>query len=263
MLIKVFFFFSSFNLALSDLIHNIALSIRVIHDIIGGRIEFLCIVISFLSHLAELLSACFTVLFTIQRYAAVRYPLQAAFPERTSPMISIVPVFVCSVSFCVALSYFNLYIDCHEELKLSWFIADAFASFIIPFSLILIFNILIVSLIRKHARSPFTVPSVLPKMNRRLKRDKNHKFKKLNRSKDSFSLTGSYGIALTSHGTIIETDLDRRLTLNISSVRSNNSRQSTDSSIRTTRAQFSIFNETEFQSNDPSLPLVCLLPFNK
>ncbi|CAF4549334.1 unnamed protein product, partial [Rotaria socialis] len=241
-------------LALSDLVHNIALLIRVIHDVIDGKIEYICIAISFLSHLAELLSACFTVLFTVQRYAAVRYPLQAAFRTRSSPIAFLLPVFICSIIFCIALSYFNLYIHCHEELKLSWFFADALLSFIIPFSLILIFNILIVNLIRKHARSPFTAQATLLPANRRAKNNIRYKFRKNNHSKESFSITGSYGVARTSHGPLIETDVDRRLSSSISLMKNN---KSNTSSIRMTpRSPCSISNETEFQASEQSFPIL-------
>ncbi|CAF1564707.1 unnamed protein product [Rotaria magnacalcarata] len=241
-------------LALGDLVHNIALLIRIIHDIIYGKIEYICIAISFLSHLAELLSACFTVLFTVQRYAAVRYPLQAAFSARSSPITSLLSVFICSIAFCIALSYFNLYIDCHEELKLTWFCADALLSFIIPFSLILIFNILIVNLIRKHARSPFTVQPMSLQANRPVKNDMRYKFRRNNRSKESFSITGSYGVTRTSHGTLIETDIDRRLSSNISLMKNN---KSNTSSIRmTSRSPCGISNETEFLASEQSLPML-------
>ncbi|CAF4273996.1 unnamed protein product [Rotaria sp. Silwood2] len=231
---------------LSDLIHNIALLIRVIHDIVNGRMEYLCLIISFLSHLAELLSACFTVLFTVQRYSAVRYPLQAAVQERSSPIIHLVLLFIISVTFCAALSHSNTYIDCHEELKLSWFIADALISFIIPFSLILIYNIFIVNLIRKHARSPFNIQSTLVKSNRHVKNGIHYNFRKNNRSKDSFSITYSYGIPLTSHGTLFETDIDKRCSPIYSSIKSNKS--STSIMRSQPRSPCNISNEAEFQA---------------
>jgi hypothetical protein len=128
--------------------------------------------ISFLSHLAELLSACYTVSFTIQRYAAVRYPLKAAVGRRSSPIISLLIIFFLSALFCFVLSYQNLYVECHEELHLRWFIADALFSFVIPFFLILIFNIFIVNFIRKHSRSPISVQSTL--VRKKKQEDKNN-----------------------------------------------------------------------------------------
>jgi hypothetical protein len=148
-------------LALSDLLFNFALLIRGIHDIVHGGSDRLCLVISFLSHLAELLSACYTVSFTIQRFTAVRYPFEAAAQRHSSPITSLVFIFIFSAIFCFALTSRNAHIDCHEELQLYWFIADALCSFVIPFSLILIFNILIVNFIRKHSSSPITVQSTL------------------------------------------------------------------------------------------------------
>jgi hypothetical protein len=76
-------------------------------------------------------------------------------------MISLLIIFILSSIFCFILSHENAYIDCHEELKLSWFIIDALLSFVIPFFLILIFNILIVNFIRKHSCSPISVQSTL------------------------------------------------------------------------------------------------------
>ncbi|CAF1094122.1 unnamed protein product [Rotaria sp. Silwood1] len=244
-------------LALSDLIHNIALLIRVTQDIISGKIECICLIISFLSHLAELLSACFTVLFTVQRYTAVRYPLQAAVQEGSSPIIHLLLVFIFSLTFCITLIYSNTYINCYEELKLSWFIADALLSFVIPFSLILTYNLFIVNLIRKHARSPFNIQSTLLKSNRHVRKGIHYNFRKSTRSKDSFSITYSYGVPLTSHGTpltshgtLFETDIDKRLSPSFSSSKSNKS----CISIRTSqqRSPCNISNETEFQA--------CIIP---
>jgi hypothetical protein len=158
-----------FFIALSDLLFNIALLIRGIHDIIKGRSENICLIISFLSHLAEILSACYTVLFTIQRYTAVRHPFKAVADRHSSPIISLIITFLgCSI-FCCILSRLNTYVDCHEELVLSWFIADALISFVIPFSLILIFNILIVNFIRKHSRSSITFQSTLLRKKKQFK----------------------------------------------------------------------------------------------
>ena len=147
--------------ALSDLLFNIALLIRAIHDISKRRSNRLCIIVSFLSHVAELLSACYTVSFTIQRYTAVRYPLKVAANHHSSPLISLLIIFLCSIIFCLILSSVNPYIDCHEELRLTWFIADALLSFVIPCLLIVLFNILIVKFIRKHSRSQISVQSTL------------------------------------------------------------------------------------------------------
>jgi hypothetical protein len=158
-----------FCLALSDLIFNIALLIRGIHDILKTGSDNICLIISFLSHLAELLSACYTVLFTIQRYTAVRHPFKAVAHRRSSPIISLIIIFLCCSLFCIILSHSNSYIDCHEELKLSWFIVDALLSFVIPFSLILIFNIFIVNFIRKHSSSPITVQSTLLRKKKQFK----------------------------------------------------------------------------------------------
>ncbi|CAF3457353.1 unnamed protein product [Rotaria sp. Silwood1] len=244
-------------LALSDLIHNIALLIRVTQDIISGKIECICLIISFLSHLAELLSACFTVLFTVQRYTAVRYPLQAAVQEGSSPIIHLLLVFIFSLTFCITLIYSNTYINCYEELKLSWFIADALLSFVIPFSLILTYNLFIVNLIRKHARSPFNIQSTLVKSNRHVRKGIQYNFRKSTRSKDSFSITYSYGVPLTSHGTpltshgtLFETDIDKQLSPSFSSIKSNKSSISIRRSQQ--KSPCNIPNETEFQA--------CIIP---
>lgn len=146
---------------MSDLVHNSALSIRVLHDLSKEKLISICVIIAFLSQLAELLSACYTVLFTIQRYLAVRYPLRVAVHKRSSPFVIIFLIFLINFLFCFALSHASIYVDCHEELSLNWFIADALFSFIIPFSLILIFNIRIVHLIHQHAHSKISQQSIL------------------------------------------------------------------------------------------------------
>ncbi|UJR25001.1 hypothetical protein I4U23_006362 [Adineta vaga] len=141
-------------LALSDLLFNTVLLIRGIHDIFKGKSDRICLTISFLSHLAEVLSAYYTVSFTIQRYYAIRCPFEAAVRRRSSPIVSLLVIFILSSIFCFHLSYYNRYEDCHEELDLNWFLADALISFVIPFILILIFNIMIVNYIRKHSYIP-------------------------------------------------------------------------------------------------------------
>ncbi|CAF0794586.1 unnamed protein product [Adineta ricciae] len=138
-------------LALSDLLFNTVLLIRGIHDLTKLKAHYICLVVSFLSHLAEILSACYTVAFTIQRYYAIRCPLEAAVRRRSSPIVSLLMIFILSSCFCFLISYYNNYEDCLEELYLKWFIADALFSFVIPVLLILIFNTLIVNYIRKRS----------------------------------------------------------------------------------------------------------------
>lgn len=156
-------------LALSDLLFNIALLIRTFNDIFKGKSDRLCMILSFFSHLAELLSAFYTVSFTIQRYTAVRYPLQVALNRRSSPIISLLIILLSSLLFCFLLVYWNTYQDGHEQLELRWFIADGVISFFIPFLLIIIFNVLIVNFIRKHSRAPLTIQSTLSRKQKQLK----------------------------------------------------------------------------------------------
>ncbi len=124
-----------------------------------------------------------------------------------------------SLLFCIALSHTNTYVDCHEELKLSWFIADALFSFIIPFSLILIFNIYIVNLIKKHARSSITKQSILLKPLKPLKNNINHKNNKTIRLEETLSTTYSCGNPRTLEGKLSETDTDNKTNSNSSSIK--------------------------------------------
>lgn len=186
-------------LALSDLLLNIALLIRVVHDVFGGKVGHLCSAISFLSHLAELLSAAFTVLFTIQRYAAVRYPLQTAVQRHSSPIASLVVILLFSLMFCSVLLHSNEHIECHEELQLRWFVVDALVSFIIPFTLIFIFNILIINLIRTHARAPLALTT--SKIRRRPK----HRCAS-SVTRQSFPITCSFLFTRTSRRSLTDTD---------------------------------------------------------
>jgi hypothetical protein len=193
--------------------------------------------ISFLSHLAELLSACFTVLFTIQRYTAVRYPLKAVVHKGSSPIVLIFLIFFWSLIFCIALLHGNTYIDCHEELKLSWFIADALSSFIIPFSLILIFNICIINLIRKHAQSSIMSQSILLRPYKSIKND---------RHEDTPSTTCLCGNPFTLEGASSETDINNKLNSNSSSIKKDKKNKPKLSS--------NISNET--QVSEISIPIV-------
>jgi hypothetical protein len=95
--------------------------------------------------------------------------LKAAADRRSSPIISLLILLLLSSLFCFALSHQNTYVNCHEELQLIWFIADALFSFVIPFFLILVFNILIVNFIRKHSRSPISVQSTLVRKKKQFK----------------------------------------------------------------------------------------------
>jgi hypothetical protein len=192
--------------------------------------------------LAELLSACYTVLFTIQRYRAVRYPLEAAVRYRSSPLVIILLIFLLSVLFCLILTHANAYIDCHEELKLGWFIADALLSFIIPFSLILIFNIRIVRLIQQHARSSITQQSIILRPQKRLLSDKNSKDDKGSRLDEYQSIVYSVGNSITLNGTISEADIENKNGSQTSSIKKKNNNHSK--------------TPNDNQINDVAIPLV-------
>ncbi|CAF0920950.1 unnamed protein product [Rotaria sp. Silwood1] len=139
-------------LALTDLVFNFTLVSRCINDLTRSNNEQLCRLLSFLSHLAELLSACFTAQFTAQRFIAVRFPL-SVFIEKRIHLIHylIVTLFIIfGISYCLLLVKTNAYDNCHEELELNWFISDALLSFLIPFTIIIILNILIIFYLKKR-----------------------------------------------------------------------------------------------------------------
>lgn len=141
-----------FSLAITDLIFNFTLVSRCINDLTHSNNENICRSLSFLSHLAELLSACFTAQFTAQRFIAVRFPL-SVFIEKKVHLIHylIVTLFIIfGTIYCLALVKMNQYDDCHEELGLSWFISDALLSFLIPFTIITVLNILIIIYLKKR-----------------------------------------------------------------------------------------------------------------
>ncbi|UJR23833.1 hypothetical protein I4U23_026809 [Adineta vaga] len=197
-------------LAHSDLVHNVALLIRVLHDITKGKIPHLCLTISFLSQLAELLSAWFTVLFTVQRYAAVRYPIQIAVEKRSTPIILLFFILTLSVVFCSILTYHGNHNNCHEEITTRWYIADALSSFIIPFSLILIFNLLIVNLIQQHGRSEISAHSTLSRNVKRNKNTKNRNHNKYHLQEESCLITSVSNYQPTGHTPISDTDMERK-----------------------------------------------------
>lgn len=128
--------------------------------------ERFCVIISFLSHLAELLSALYIVSFTIQRYTAVHHPLRSVTQSHSSALISLLLILIFSLLFCTMISSRASYADCYEDLSLFWFIADAVVSFLIPSSLILIFNILIALSMREHSRLLISTQSILAKRRR-------------------------------------------------------------------------------------------------
>ncbi|CAF1071817.1 unnamed protein product [Rotaria sordida] len=139
-------------LALTDLLLNFTLVSRCINDLTQSNNEQLCRLLSFVSHLAELLSACFTAQFTAQRLIAVRFPL-SVFAEKKIHLIHylVVTLFIIlGITYCLALVKTNEYDNCHEELDLNWFISDALLSFLIPFTIIIILNILIIFYLKKR-----------------------------------------------------------------------------------------------------------------
>ncbi|CAF0974490.1 unnamed protein product [Adineta ricciae] len=138
-------------LALTDLLFNLMLVSRSITDLTQSRNEQLCRLLSFLSHLAELLSACFTAQFTAQRFIAVRFPL-SVFIEKKIHLIHYLVVslsIIFGVVYCIFLVKNNEYEDCHEELPLAWFLSDTLSSFLIPFTIIIVLNILTIIHLKK------------------------------------------------------------------------------------------------------------------
>ncbi|CAF2073708.1 unnamed protein product [Rotaria magnacalcarata] len=141
-------------LAITDLLFNLALVSRCLSDLMELNSDSFCRLLSFLSHLAELLSPCFTVHFTVQRFIAVRFPL-SAFIERKNHFLHylIVILFILfGISYCLALTKMNLYEHCQEELYLDWFLSDALSSFVIPFTVIAVLNLLIIFHLKKTCR---------------------------------------------------------------------------------------------------------------
>lgn len=138
-------------LATTDLLFNLTLVTRCILDLTVSKSVHFCEVLAFLSHLAELLSACFTVHFTIQRFIAVRFPL-SVFIEKNIHLLHycIVTLFILlGASYCFALIKKNDYENCQEELDINWFYSDAILSFVVPFTTIAILNLLIIFRLRK------------------------------------------------------------------------------------------------------------------
>ncbi|CAF3004253.1 unnamed protein product [Rotaria sp. Silwood2] len=142
-------------LALTDLLFNFTLVSRCINDLTQSNHAQLCRLLSFLSHLAELLSACFTVHFTIQRFIAVKFPL-SVFIERKNHFLHyfILTLFISfGISYCSLLVTKTHYDNCQEELHLNWFLSDALSSFVIPFTIIAILNLLIIFHLRKTCQN--------------------------------------------------------------------------------------------------------------
>lgn len=128
---------------------------RSFTDLMGMDFDKFCRLLSFISHLAELLSACFTVHFTMQRFIAVRFPL-SVFIERKNQFLHylIVTLFIVfGISYCLALIKYNHYDSCEEELQLNWFISDALSSFVVPFTMIAVLNLLIIFHLRRASRN--------------------------------------------------------------------------------------------------------------
>ena len=140
--------------ASTDLLFNLSLVSRCIIDLTLSMSIYFCQLLAFVSHLAELLSACFTVHFTVQRFTAVRFPL-SVFIEKNIHLLHycIVSLFVITgVTYCYMLVKLNGYDDCQEDLGLGWFLSDALSSFVIPFIIIATLNFLIIFHLRKTCR---------------------------------------------------------------------------------------------------------------
>ncbi|CAF0829852.1 unnamed protein product [Adineta ricciae] len=192
-------------LGAADLLFNLTLVSFCINKLSGLNSDSFCRFLSFCSHLAELLSACFTAHFTIQRFIAVRFPL-SVFMEKNVHILHYVIeslIILFGVSYCLLLIMNNRYDNCQEQLASNWFISDALSSFVIPFLIIATLNLLIIFHLRKTSRKNQQLSSV----NKRTKRDSlplNNR-KKPSISFDSQSRSSELNIALNpKHQTIYQ-----------------------------------------------------------
>ncbi|CAF1011145.1 unnamed protein product [Adineta steineri] len=141
-------------LAVTDLLFNLSLLSHCLFTLSGYSSNDFCVLLAFVSHLAELLSASFTAHFTIQRFFAVKFPL-SVFMEKNIHILHYIIVslvILFGISFCFALIKANSYESCEEELQLKWFISDAILSFVTPFTIIATLNLLIIFHLRKTSR---------------------------------------------------------------------------------------------------------------
>ncbi|CAF1116115.1 unnamed protein product [Adineta steineri] len=141
-------------LAVTDLLFNLSLLSHCLFTLNGYSSNNFCVLLAFISHLAELLSASFTAHFTIQRFFAVKFPL-SVFMEKNIHILHYIIVslvILFGISFCFALIKSNDYYLCEEELQLKWFISDAILSFVTPFTIIATLNLLIIFHLRKTSR---------------------------------------------------------------------------------------------------------------
>jgi len=124
---------------------------RCVIDFTQSNDEYFCRLLAFISHLAELLSACFTAQFTAQRFIAVRFPLSVFIEKKIHLMhYLVVTLFIIfGIIYCLGLVYKGEYEQCHEELDLKWFLSDAVLSFLLPLITITILNILIIVHLKK------------------------------------------------------------------------------------------------------------------
>ncbi|CAF1538508.1 unnamed protein product [Adineta steineri] len=141
-------------LAVTDLLFNLSLLSHCLFTLSGYSSNNFCVLLAFVSHLAELLSASFTAHFTIQRFFAVKFPL-SVFMEKNIHILHYIIVslvILFGISFCFALIKSNNYESCEEDLQLKWFISDAILSFVTPFTIIATLNLLIIFHLRKTSR---------------------------------------------------------------------------------------------------------------
>ncbi|UJR08191.1 hypothetical protein I4U23_012464 [Adineta vaga] len=141
-------------LGAADLLFNLTLVSLCINKLSGLNSNKFCRFLSFTSHLAELLSACFTAHFTIQRFIAVRFPLSVFMEKNVHVLHYVVETLTIlfGVTYCYNLVENNVYDGCEEGLALKWFISDALLSFAIPFLIIATLNLLIIFHLRRTSR---------------------------------------------------------------------------------------------------------------
>ena len=125
-----------------------------------SKLNIFCRLLSFLSHLAEFLSAGFTFDFTTQRYIPIRSPFNVLVEKENHPRhyFTTTILVLFRVLYCLALTIENNYENCQEELYLSWFISDAVLTCVIPLVPIVILNALIVFHLRKISRNNPPLP---------------------------------------------------------------------------------------------------------
>lgn len=115
---------------------------------------FVCKIINFFTHLSTFLSSSFVFIFTIERFIVVKYPFRKRFwctAKGVRQKMLLSTIIGCLIYSLFIIAYYHksennicYYYKKYERILFIFVIVDGFVTFLVPVTVILIFNCLII-----------------------------------------------------------------------------------------------------------------------